>query len=49
MTTFTATVVDADGNEITSDTVELTANAKFFQRLVGFFRVLFKKTANYEK
>ena len=49
LTTFTATVVDADGNEITSDTVELTANAKFFQRLVGFFRVLFKKTANYEK
>ena len=49
ITTFTATVVDAEGNEITSDTVELTANAKFFQQFLGFFRAIFGLTKNYEK
>ena len=49
ITTFTATVVDADGKEITSDTVELTANAKFFQQFLGFFRAIFRMAMNYDK
>ena len=48
VTTFTATAVDAEGNEITSDTVELTANAKFFQQFLGFFRTIFGLAKHYE-
>ena len=48
ITTFTATAVDAEGNEISSDTVELTANAKFFQQFLGFFRAIFGLAKHYE-
>ena len=48
VTTFTATAVDAEGNEISSDTVELTANAKFFQQFLGFFRAIFGLAKHYE-
>mgnify|MGYP003289008326 CR=1 FL=1 len=40
-TTFTATVYDADGNEIRSDTQTMTSKAGFFQKLGAFFRKLF--------
>ncbi|MBR2953496.1 MAG: hypothetical protein IKC45_03830, partial [Clostridia bacterium] len=48
VTTFTATAVDSDGKEISSDTVELTANAKFFQQFLGFFRTIFGLAKHYE-
>ncbi len=43
-TVFTATVVDADGNEISSDTQTMTAKAGFFQKIIAFFKKLFGLT-----
>ena len=43
-TTFTATVYDADGKEICSDTQTMTAKAGFFQKLIAFFKKLFGLT-----
>ena len=40
-TTFTATVYDADGNEIGSDTQTMTAKAGLWQKIVSFFKNLF--------
>lgn len=43
-TVFTATVVDADGNEISSDTQTMTAKAGIWQKIVAFFKKLFGLT-----
>ncbi len=43
-TTFTATVVDANGNEISSDTQAMTSKAGFFQKIIAFFKGLFGLT-----
>ena len=43
-TVFTATIVDADGNEISSDTQVMTAKAGFFQKIIAFFKKLFGLT-----
>ena len=43
-TTFTATVVDANGNEIGSDTQSMTSKAGFFQKIIAFFKNLFGLT-----
>ncbi len=40
-TTFTATVYDADGNEIQSDTQTMTSKAGFFRKICAFFKKLF--------
>ena len=40
-TTFTATLYDADGNELAKDTVELYSQSGFFAKIGGFFRSLF--------
>ncbi len=47
-TTFTAVLYDADGNELTRDSVELYSNSGFFQKIGGFFRSLFGSTKIYE-
>ncbi len=47
-TTFTAILCDADGNELTRDSVELYSNSGFFQKIGGFFRSLFGGTKIYE-
>ncbi len=41
---ITATVYDADGNEISSDTQTMTAKAGFFQKIIAFFKKLFGLT-----
>lgn len=43
-TTFTAAVVDAEGNVISSDTQEMTSKAGFFQKIIAFFKMLFGLT-----
>ncbi len=43
-TTFTATVVDKNGNEIGSDSQTMTSKAGFFQKLIAFFKKLFGLT-----
>ena len=43
-TTFTATVYDADGNAISSDTQEMTAKAGFFDKIIAFFKKIFGLT-----
>ena len=43
-TTFTATVYDAEGNEISSDTQKMTSKAGFFDKLIAFFKKLFGLT-----
>ena len=47
-TTFTATLYDADGNELAKDTVELYSQSGFFDKIGGFFRSLFGTTKIYE-
>ncbi len=44
-TTFTAYVIDANGNRISEpDTQEMTSNAGFFQKIIAFFKKLFGLT-----
>lgn len=43
-TTFTATVYDADGNAVGTDTQTMTAKAGFFQKIIAFFKKLFGLT-----
>lgn len=43
-TVFTATVVDKDGNEISSDTQTMTSNASIFWKIIAFFKMLFGLT-----
>ncbi|MBR5562147.1 MAG: InlB B-repeat-containing protein [Clostridia bacterium] len=43
-TTFTATVVDANGKEISSDSQTMTSNAGIFQKIIAFFKKLFGMT-----
>ena len=47
-TTFTATLYDADGNELAKDTVELYSQSGFFDKIGGIFRSLFGTTKIYE-
>ncbi len=47
-TTFTATLYDANGNELATDSVELYSDSGFFQKIGGFFRSLFGATKIYE-
>ena len=47
-TTFTATLYDADGNVLATDTVELYSQSGFFDKIGGFFRSLFGMTTVYE-
>lgn len=47
-TTFTATLYDAGGNVLATDSVELYSNSGFFQKIGGFFRSLFGTTKIYE-
>ena len=47
VTEFTATLVDANGVVLATDTIELTSNASFAQRIIGFFRALFGATTIY--
>jgi hypothetical protein len=44
VTTFTATVYDADGNVIDSDTQTMTSQASFWRKIVGYFKKLFGLT-----
>ena len=46
-TVFTATVYDAAGNEIGSDTVEMQSKADIWGKIGGFFRNLFGSTLYY--
>ncbi len=48
-TTFTATLVDADGNVLATDTVEMYSKAGFGDKIGGFFRSLFGATKIYDK
>ncbi len=48
-TVFTASVYDADGNLLSSDSVTMRSKASFFDMLGGFFRSLFGSTIIYEK
>ena len=43
-TTFTATVYDANGNEISSDEQTMTSKAGFFDKIIAFFKKLFGLT-----
>ncbi|MBQ4604819.1 MAG: hypothetical protein IJB16_09470, partial [Clostridia bacterium] len=46
-TTFTATVYDANGNEVSSDTQKMTSKAGFFQKIIAFFKGLFGLNKTY--
>ena len=46
-TVFTATVFDAAGNEVGSDTVEMQSKADIWSKIGGFFRNLFGSTLYY--
>lgn len=46
-TTITATIYNAEGNEISSDTQTMQSKAGFFQKLIAFFRRLLGLTKNY--
>ncbi len=48
-TIFTATLYSADGDILAEDTVELTSKAGFMQKLLGFFKGLFRLTKIYDK
>ena len=48
-TTFTATLYDADGNELATDSVDMYSKSGFFDKIGGFFRSLFGSTKIYEK
>ena len=43
-TVFIATLVDADGNAIASDTQNMTSKAGFFQKIIAFFKKLLGMT-----
>lgn len=43
-TTFTATVYDANGNEVCKDEQTMTSKAGFFQKIFAFFKKLFGAT-----
>jgi antitoxin component YwqK of YwqJK toxin-antitoxin module len=43
-TTFTATVYDENGNEISKDTQTMKSKAGFFDKFAAFFRKLFGMT-----
>ncbi len=47
-TTFTATLYDADGNVLGTDTIEMYSKAGFFDKFGSFFRSLFGGTKIYE-
>ena len=47
-TTFTATLYDADGSVLATDSVELYSKSGFFDKIGGFFRSLFGSTKIYE-
>ncbi len=47
-TTFTATLIDSNGDILSYDTVEMYSKAGFFDKLGGFFRSLFGATKIYE-
>ena len=47
-TTFTATLYDADGNILATDTVEMRSKAGFFDKIGSFFRGLFGGTKVHE-
>ncbi len=47
-TTFTATLYDADGNVLATDSVEMYSKAGFFDKIGGFFRNLFGTTKIYD-
>ena len=46
-TVFTATVFDAAGNEVGSDTVEMQSKADIWSKIGAFFRNLFGSTLYY--
>lgn len=46
-TTFTATVYDAQGNEVSSDEQTMTSKAGFFDKIIAFFKKIFGLTKNY--
>ena len=48
VTEFTATLVDKDGDILATDTVKLTSNASFTQKIIAFFRSLFGTTKIYD-
>lgn len=43
-TEFTATVYDANGNAVSTDTQQMTSRAGFFNKLIAFFKKLFGLT-----
>ena len=43
-TVFVATLVDADGNVVVSDTQSMSAKAGFFQKIIAFFKKIFGMT-----
>lgn len=47
-TTITATLYDADGNELAHDTIEMRSKAGFFDKIGSFFRSLFGGTKIFE-
>ncbi len=47
-TTVTVSIVDADGNVLASDTIEMRSKAGFGDKIGGFFRSLFGSTKIYE-
>ncbi len=47
-TVITASIVDADGNVLATDSVEMYSKAGFIDKLGGFFRSLFGATTIYE-
>ncbi|MBO5334117.1 MAG: leucine-rich repeat protein [Clostridia bacterium] len=48
-TVFTAILCDADGNELARDSVEMYSKSGFFDKIGGFFRMLFGSTKIYDK
>ncbi len=46
-TIFTATVYDANGNPVSTDEQEMTSKAGFFQKIIAFFKKLFRMTKTY--
>ena len=47
-TTFTATLYDADGNALATESVELYSKSGFFDKIGGFFRSIFGSTKIHE-
>lgn len=47
-TTFTATVYDASGNAVSKDEQEMTSKSGFFQKIIAFFKKLFRLNKTYE-